>query len=107
MPPPFEARRYAPRTSGRRTGARKIRRRALGRRRVAADERGEAVDKALKEFLRAIVGDVALLVEQALLERDINFATEHKGAEAAAEHLTQMRLRQRRAERAGRSAGNG
>jgi hypothetical protein len=68
---------------------------------------GEAVDKALQELLRAFVGDIALIVDQTWLERDVDLAAEQKGAEAAAEHLAQMRLRQSRTERAGRRAGNG
>src|SRR5580704_7006706 len=74
---------------------------------MAGNERDNAVDKTLQKFLRAFVGDIAMLVDQALFERDIDFTAEEKGTEASAEHLAQMRLRQCRTERAGRRARNG
>ena len=72
---------------------------------MAGNESDNAVDKTLQKFLRAFVGDIAMLVDQALFERDIDFTAEEKGTEASAEHLAQMRLRQCGAERAGRGAG--
>ena len=71
------------------------------------DESREAVDKALQEFLRAFVSDIAMTVEQTVFVRDVDFAAEQERAETAAEHLAQMRLRQCGAERAGRGAGDG
>ena len=74
-------------------------------RQLRFDQVGEAVDEALQEFLRALVADIALIVEQVRLELDVGFAAEQRHAEA--EHDgAQIGLHQRGADRAGRSAGD-
>ena len=65
----------------------------------------EAVDEALQEFLRALVADIAVIVDQVRLERDVGFAAEQSHAEA--EHdRAQMLLHQRAADGARRGAGD-
>ena len=76
------------------------------RRREARDQRGELVDEGLQESPRALVGDGAVVVDQAGLEGDIGLAAHQENAQVA-EHLAQMLLRERGADRARRGAGDG
>src|SRR5215204_6499181 len=67
---------------------------------------GELIEEALQECPRALVGDGAVVGDQALLEGYIGLAAHQENA-LRAEDLAKVLLRQRRADRARRGAGDG
>jgi hypothetical protein len=68
-------------------------------------ERGELIDESLQEFPRAIVVDVAIIINEIRLERDVDVAALQDRAETK-HNRPEMLLRQRRANRAARRAGD-
>jgi hypothetical protein len=70
------------------------------------DQRCELVHEAVEELSRAFIRDGAIAIDEARLEAHIRLAAHDEHAQVA-KNLPEMLLCDRRAERAGRRAGDG